>query len=161
RGIHLVGRYRPRVKKNSAWSGQRIEIQLRSQLQHSFATAVETVTTFTRQPLKFGAGPEEWRRFFSLVGSTFAIREGTPLVPGTPVNRTELVEELRQGTKALNVERRLRAWTNAIQGFVGNNAEDAEWLLLVLDIPQSTVSVTGFNDRVKAAKALAAIEKQG
>jgi (p)ppGpp synthase/HD superfamily hydrolase len=48
RGIHIVGRYHARVEKNEPWNGHRIEIQLRSQLQHAFATAVETATTFTR-----------------------------------------------------------------------------------------------------------------
>jgi len=56
RGIHLVGRYKARAKKNEAWNGQRIEIQLRTQLQHAFSTAVETVTAFTKSPLKFGGG---------------------------------------------------------------------------------------------------------
>jgi ppGpp synthetase/RelA/SpoT-type nucleotidyltranferase len=73
RGSHVVGRYEARAVTNEPWNGQRIEIQLRTQLQHAFATTVETVTTFTKQPLKFGAGPDEWRRFFSLVGSAFAL----------------------------------------------------------------------------------------
>src|SRR5262245_31811127 len=68
RGIHVVGRYRPRLEKNEAWNGHRIEIQLRTRLQHAFATAVETVTTFMRYPLKSGGGPEDWRRFFALTG---------------------------------------------------------------------------------------------
>ena len=74
RGIHVVARYHPRSIGRTDWNGQRIEIQLRTKLQHAFATAVETVTTFTREPLKFGAGPAEWRRFFSLMGSALAIR---------------------------------------------------------------------------------------
>ncbi len=59
RGIHIVERYHSHSELFAPWDGQRIEIQLRTQLQHSFATAVETVTTFTRTPLKFGAGPVE------------------------------------------------------------------------------------------------------
>jgi ppGpp synthetase/RelA/SpoT-type nucleotidyltranferase len=69
RGIHVVGRYLAPNEKGKPWDGHRIEIQLRSKLQHAFATAVETVTTFTRLPLKFGGGPPDWRRFFSLMGS--------------------------------------------------------------------------------------------
>ena len=84
RGIHVVARYRPRLAERAHWNGQRIEIQLRTKLQHAFATAVETVTTFTREPLKFGGGPSEWRRFFSLMGSVLAIQEQTPLVENTP-----------------------------------------------------------------------------
>jgi ppGpp synthetase/RelA/SpoT-type nucleotidyltranferase len=60
RGIHIVARYRARVASREPWNGQRIEIQPRSRLQHAFATTVETVTTFTREPLKFGAGPVNW-----------------------------------------------------------------------------------------------------
>ena len=52
RGIHIVGRYRARITNNDIWNGQRIEIQLRTKLQHAFATAVETVATFTRSGLK-------------------------------------------------------------------------------------------------------------
>jgi len=70
RGIHIVGRYCARVEKNEVWNGQRIEIQLRSQLQHAFATAVETATTFTRSKLKFGGGAVKWRRFFALMSLT-------------------------------------------------------------------------------------------
>jgi hypothetical protein len=90
RGIHVVVRYHPRQQSRAPWDGQRIEIQLRTKLQHAFATAVETVTTFTREPLKFGAGPAEWRRFFSVMGSALGVREGTPLVNGTPQNEQEL-----------------------------------------------------------------------
>jgi len=159
RGIHVVGRYSARVQKNAPWNGHRIEIQLRSQLQHAFATAVETVTTFTRQPLKFGAGPNEWRRFFSLMGSAFAIREGTAQVPGTPSDENELVKELRELTKALKVRQRLRGWTNAIRQLRRKNTADAEWLLLVLDVAANTIGVTGYDDRKKASDALAQIEK--
>lgn len=159
RGIHIVGRYNARALKNEPWNGQRIEIQLRSQLQHAFATAVETVTTFTRQPLKFGAGPNEWRRFFLLMGSAFAIREDTPLVEGTPPVESEMTRELRELTRSLKVRQRLRGWTNAIKQLPTQNTRDAKWLLLVLDVTANTISVTGYADRPKAADALAQIEQ--
>jgi Region found in RelA / SpoT proteins len=109
RGIHIVGRYNARIASREPWNGQRIEIQLRSRLQHAFATTVETVTTFTREPLKFGAGPTKWRRFFSLMGSALAIREATSLVAGTPTNERELVKELREVTRTLKVRQRLNS----------------------------------------------------
>ena len=160
RGIHVVGRYRPRVQKNEPWSGHRIEIQLRSQLQHAFATAVETVTTFTRFPLKFGGGPDEWRRFFSLMGSALALREGTPLVEGVPTDRDELIQELRERTKGLKVRQRLAGWTRALRHLPRRNVTKFKWLLLVLNVVENTIKVTGFNDRRKAAEALDALEKR-
>ncbi len=159
RGIHIVGRYKARGEKNEPWNGQRIEIQLRSQLQHAFATAVETVTTFTKEPLKFGAGPDEWRRFFLLMGSAFAIRENTPLIEGTPIDEGEMTSELRELTQTLNVRQRLRGWTNAIKQLRSRNTQNAKWLLLVLNISANTVRVTGYSDRKKASEALALLEK--
>lgn len=159
RGIHVVGRYKARVQKNEPWNGHRIEIQLRSQLQHAFATAVETVTTFTRQPLKFGAGPDEWRRFFSLVGSAFAMREGTTPVEGTPADEKTLIRELRDLTKALRVRQRLRGWTNAIKQLPKKSIADAQWLLLILDLSANTIKVIGYADKRKATEAVAQLEK--
>lgn len=159
RGIHVIGRYVAQANTNEPWNGQRVEIQLRTQLEHAFATAVETVTTFTRQPLKFGAGPDEWRRFFSLVGSAFAIQEGTALVDGTTSNENELVGELRKLTKTLNVHRRLRGWTMAMTKLRSRNIRGFKWLLLVLNIPDNTIRVTGFTDRAKAGQKLSEIEK--
>lgn len=158
RGIHVVGRYSARLEKNDPWNGQRIEIQLRSRLQHAFATAVETVTTFTREPLKFGAGPDEWRRFFSLMGSALAFREGTTLVDGTPSDVKELADELRNLTNKLRVRVRLRGWTHAMKQMRRRSIANAKWLLLVLDAHANTINVTGYRTRKEASKELAGIE---
>jgi hypothetical protein len=161
RGIHIVGRYSARAETNKFWNGQRIELQLRSKLQHIFATAVETVTTFTREPLKFGAGPEEWRRFFALMGTAFALREGTPPVPNTPADENELVRELGELTDSLRARQRLQNWTNAIKELPQKTIYGAKWLLLVLNVPENTISVKGFSEPRKARQELASIEKTG
>jgi hypothetical protein len=159
RGIHVVGRYHPRIAARAPWDGHRIEIQLRSRLQHAFATTVETVTTFTREPLKFGAGPARWRRFFALMGSAMAIREGTSLVPGIPTSREELIKELRDATGALKVRYRLQGWTHAVRTLPRQNVEGFKWLLLVLDTKQNTIKVTGYSSRQHATEAIAEAEQ--
>ncbi|HKF51612.1 MAG TPA: RelA/SpoT domain-containing protein [Candidatus Acidoferrales bacterium] len=159
RGIHVVARYHPRIRSRAPWDGYRIEIQLRTNLQHAFATAVETVTTFTRAPLKFGAGPAEWRRFFSLMGSALATREQTPLVPGTPSDQVELIRELRAAAVTLRVRSRLQGWTDALQTLRSQHLKNSKWLLLLLDTSKNTVGVTGFQDRKEASRAIAEIEK--
>jgi hypothetical protein len=158
RGIHIVGRYRSRYAINEAWNGQRIEIQLRSRLQHAFATAVETVTTFTRHPLKFGGGPDDWRRFFSLMGSALAQREGTAQVPETPSDPLELSRELKDRANALNVRAKLSGWTSALETMPRRHMAGFKWLMLVLDTDKITINVTGFDDRAKASDALAKLE---
>jgi hypothetical protein len=160
RGVHVVVRYSSRIAARQPWNGHRIEIQLRSRLQHAFATTVETVTTFTRMPLKFGAGPIEWRRFFSLMGSALALREGTQLVDGTPQTAGELIRELRDATKALKVRQRLRGWTNALRTLPRKGIQEKfRWLLLVLDTTQNTINVTGYLDRAEASKKIAELEQ--
>jgi hypothetical protein len=159
RGIHIVGRYYARSESRKAWNGHKIEIQLRTRLQHIFATAVETVTTFTRTPLKFGSGPPEWRRFFSLMGSALALREKTQPVAGTPKNENELILELRETTKKLKVRQKLRGWTNVLKQLPTQNIIKFKWILLVLDLTENTIKVTGYMDREEASKTIAEIEQ--
>ena len=51
RGIHLVYKYRTISPKLQVFSGLKIEIQLRSKLQHAWATAVEAMSDITKQSL--------------------------------------------------------------------------------------------------------------
>ena len=94
RGIHLVSRFRPGGEEQAVYEGMRIEIQLRSRMQHVWATAVETVGTFSGQALKSSVGDERWLRLFALMGSEMAFAEGCPPVPGMPKTR----QALRGGT---------------------------------------------------------------
>jgi hypothetical protein len=160
RGIHIVGRFSARVAGRQDWNGHRIEIQLRSRLQHAYATAVETVTTFTREQLKFGGGAENWRRFFALMGSALALREGTAPVSGTPSSEAELIKELRELTSALRVRQRLSGWSRALRSVPNRSVGSSKWLMLVLDLDASTIRVKGFADRQKGAEAVGELEKQ-
>ncbi len=89
--MHFVYRYRSREARRAAWDGLRIEVQIRSNLQHAWVAAVETVDAIRCTQLKIaGAGNGEWDRFFALMGSVLALEEGRPTVPGTPVALAEL-----------------------------------------------------------------------
>jgi len=77
-----------------------IEIQIRTLLQHAWATAVETVGTFINMPLKSSLGDEGWLRFFALMGSAMAIAEGKSTVPGTSENIQELRNEVIRLSKS-------------------------------------------------------------
>ena len=102
--------YSPRADKNEPWSSHRIEIQTRVQLQDAYATAVETVSTFTKSPIKVGDGHEDWKRSFALVGSALAMREGTTLVEDTPSDPSELTANLKVLASKVKVNKRLRGW---------------------------------------------------
>lgn len=112
RGVHMVYAYRGDKKQ---YEDLKVEIQMRTRLQHAWATALETVDTFTRQALKSSRGEDQWLRFFALMSSEIAHREGTPIIPDTPEDRQELVRELKALAERLRVAERLRAYQATLQ----------------------------------------------
>jgi ppGpp synthetase/RelA/SpoT-type nucleotidyltranferase len=136
RSVHLVYRFRTDSSKHSCYNGQRIEIQLRSRLQHYWATAVETYSTFSGEALKSNIGSDEWKRFFALVSSTIALTEKSPIVPETPPTKDAIVPELRALYTSLNVNNVLSGWA-ATTKFTAESTDDqiraATMYLLVLD----------------------------
>lgn len=159
RGVHLIYRYYS--DRSSTYNGLLIELQLRSQLQHAWATAVETVGTFLKQALKSSQGHAEWLRFFALMGSAIAFREHSPLVPGTPANRQQLITELRAVTAKLDVERRLRDYGAALKALEDPSASDADFFLLALDPSAGTVTIRGYrkSELERATNDYLAIER--
>ncbi len=74
RSYHIVG-----VFPNNDGSERKIEIQLRTQIQHYWATALEIVDLFTGQALKSNQEDAIWKIFFLNASKQFAIMEGIHL----------------------------------------------------------------------------------
>jgi ppGpp synthetase/RelA/SpoT-type nucleotidyltranferase len=148
RSFHLVYRFHSEHAARSIYNGLQIETQLRSQFQHAWATAVETAGTFTGEALKSSMGSEELLRFFALMGTVIALRENTPPVPGTPTNHEDLIEELRQHARDLNVAARLIGFGNALRAIRNPSAEQANAYYYLLQLDAQTdppeLSVSGF-----------------
>ncbi len=145
RGVHLVYRYFS--DRNSAYNGFKVEMQLRTMLQHAWATAVETVGTFKQQALKSGLGDEQWLRFFALMGSILAISEGSPLVPDTPDNRSALVRELRYYVDELKVLQHLASYTAILDAVTPPKFSKYPYFLLELRPREGHLSVTPYSRR--------------
>ena len=143
RGVHLVYRFHSDKEGGKRFNGLKVEMQIRSQYQHAWATAVETVGTFVGEALKSSIGPENWLRFFTLMSSAIAIRERSPIVPNTPIREGELISELDELAYLLNVEHRLRAYNDALRRFQ-NDTEDAHYYLLKLSPVTEVLDITGF-----------------
>lgn len=141
RSLHLIYRYYS--DRNEWYNGQRIEVQLRSRLQHAWATAVEAVDTFAGQQLKINLGSQDWERFFALMGSCMAIREHTPIIPNTPEKEHELCDELRQLSNDLNIRERLSA-IGATVNFTRGQRLAAHYYLIDLDIIRRRLSIFGY-----------------
>ena len=164
RGIHLVSRFQPGDESEAVYAGMRIEIQLRSRLQHAWAAAVETVGTFSGQALKSSEGDEGWLRFFALMGSEIAFSEGCPLVPDTAESRDLLRRELAAAAAALDAVARLEGYRQALkvlEGHVRNGR--AEYFHIVAESwPDGTARVRwneyASDEREEAIRAFEEVE---
>lgn len=77
RSIHFIYIYNSKISK---YDGLLLELQIRTKLQHNWATAVETAGILTKTSLKSSQGPDEWLDFFKIVSSLFAIKEQLPVL---------------------------------------------------------------------------------
>lgn len=111
RSLHMIYRFQTDTKEKDVFnqSMMLIELQFRTHLQHIWATALETIGLFTNQALKAGQGNEEILRFFVVISSLFAIREGCPVVPGTVTDEAELISEIEEINDKHHVLDMLRA----------------------------------------------------
>ena len=70
RSYHLIGKF-----KDDFGEKKVIEVQIRTKLQHDWATALEIVDLFTGQALKSNQGNKDWKEFFASVSKQFAVME--------------------------------------------------------------------------------------
>ena len=111
RSIHHIYQFQTDSPKLSIFNDYvfEIEIQFRTFLQHLWATAVEIIGLIEKENYKASQGNQSIRRFFVLVSSLFAIKEGTPTVPNTPQNPSEIITELKEIDKEMHIMSMLSA----------------------------------------------------
>lgn len=144
RSIHLVYRYK--MKNPSPYDGMQVELQLRTKLQHAWATAVETVGTFIEHSLKSSEGPDEWLSFFSLAGSAFAHLEDSPLVPGFEcLSKQEAFLATTSEAHRLGIREMLLGYSSAVKAIPSGTTRAAYYLVqLNLQDAQKSVSIRSF-----------------
>ena len=163
RSIHLIYKYNS-DKGKKEYNGLLVEVQIRSKLEHLWATAIETVDFFTRQAIKSNEGQREWMDFFRLVSSAFAKMENCPCVPNTPDDEQELYSEIKKKESELNVIKVMKGWANAIQVFKKAIKEKPklQFFLLELDISGEKLNISGYTrgQEQKAIEDYAKAEKR-
>jgi putative GTP pyrophosphokinase len=143
RSIHLVFRYRSDLAP--AYDGLHIELQLRTRLQHAWATAVETMSTFLGQALKSRQGERRWLAFFEVTGSAFAHIERSPLVPGYDhLTRPETYAQVASAEAELEVLDKLRGFSIAMDA-ITTDKRRASYHLVELDSERKTVTTRGYS----------------
>ncbi len=160
RGLHLVFKYQN--PKMPDYDGLRLEMQFRTKLQHTWATAVESMGTFLGQALKSTKGDIEWLDFFRLVSSAFAHREKQPLIPSYfNLSEQDTHEEIIKLEKKLGVVDNLIA-LSAVMRVKQRASRGATYFLLILDSLNHKIEIRSYgkDSFLKASDEYSEIELQ-
>lgn len=144
RSIHMVYRY----AKNyvTPYDGLYVELQMRTRLQHSWATAVETVDIFANQAIKAGRASPEWSEFFKLASAAFAISEGcSPSAEYSNLTADEVHARLIAVEQPMNVLMRLRGFAVAANHIQRLGRSNAAYHLVTLNTELRRLTVRPFS----------------
>lgn len=139
RGYHIIYQYKNSVNPN--YDGLFIELQIRTKLQHAWATAVETMGTFIQHSLKSSQGPDEYLSFFALVANAFAIVEKTPsLSQYLELSEQDVYDKIKADAEELQIIPQLEAF-NKVVANIETDKKQGSLHLVVLDVANKSVYV--------------------
>ena len=159
RGIHLLSKR----KEEDEWYGLCTEIQLRTELQHAWATAVEIVGTFLRESLKSGEGSPARIEYFRKVSLLFSkLEEGSETTPDLDASQWRGIrEDVASTTHELEIGKSLSAFA-VIAESLPENIKDG-YLVLRLDLNSNRISGFRYSQRMlaEAMQTYEAYEREG
>lgn len=146
RGIHLIYQLKSKI---AICNGLKIELQLRTKLQHAWATAVEIIDSFENEQLKLARGSKDWTRFFYLVADEFANIEQLPL--SSDIKQPERISEIKELNNKLNALNKLSGYTIASNIVMDKKMDKVKkFILLKLDTKNRIIHYTPFKDEQQA-----------
>lgn len=141
RSIHVITQH---SSPNAGLNGLYCETQIRTRLQHAWATALETYDVVSGKEMKFGGGDADEKRFFVLASAIFSLAEGTPLVSGVPTVMKELREELRDLEKRCLIIEKLRACSGSVTILSNEDLSYAEYFVLDINYELQFTRIYGY-----------------
>lgn len=144
RSIHFIYKY---TSKSVLYNDLRLELQIRTKLQHNWATAVETAGIITKTSLKSSKGPDEWLDFFKIVSSLFAIKEELPVLEiHSDKTMKELMIDCYKLCHELNVIDTLKALGDTTKHLENQNFP-GDYYLINIDIENRRINIKVFEKR--------------
>ncbi len=150
RSLHQIYKYKN--ARNPKYDGLFIELQIRTKVQHAWATAVETVDTFLKYSLKSSEGPEEWKNYFAQASSALAHIEKCELVPSfEDQSKQQAFTATCESHSRLGVQTKLQGYNLAANLPLSSRGS---YYLLDLDTLTSRLQYTAYGrDRLAEASA--------
>lgn len=146
RSYHMVYQFHS-DRKETYNKNMLIEIQFRTKIQHTWATAVEMMGIYTKSNLKSSQGNEDILRFFTLVSSILALKEGTPVCPNTSESADELIKEIKSLDSKHNIVSTLSGLNVAIDFDKKNENKKNNYYILILDYTRKRMRIKSFETK--------------
>ena len=135
----------------------RLELQIRTKVQHEWATIVEILGSLYKASFKAGEGDKRYLRFLELTSVLFSIEENAPVISSyAELTSTEICTKLNALEKELKVIEKLKS-VNSIN-LLGKSPE-AKYYLIQLDLESRETRVLHYFDGKKANENYYRLEK--
>lgn len=144
RSLHLICQHDSSL---TGLKGLYCEIQIRTRLQHEWATALETYDVVCGSGLKFDNGSLDEARIFALISNVLAINEHAALVPCVSADLNELRSEIIELDNKLKLLDRLAACSGSVSvvatsGYYSDNA----YCLMCVDCGEQKTDLFIYDD---------------
>ncbi|MEC5210081.1 putative GTP pyrophosphokinase [Psychrobacter sp. PL15] len=152
RGIHQIFKC-----KTDGNNYVRLELQIRTKIQHEWATVVEILGSLKHVSFKSGQGDENYLHFLLLSSVLFSMEEGTPIVAiYAELTPSEVCARLNKLDKELQIIEMLRG-INSIPSLKKNI--EAKYYLIQLDLHTRETVILPYNDERDANEDYVRLEQ--
>lgn len=160
RSLHITFKVDNLTK--TEFNGLNVELQIRTKLQHQWATAVEIIGLYKKESYKSGLGDDKTREFLCLCSNLFAISENTPIDEKYHnKNKNDLCKDL----KKLNEELKVLDYLSGLTVFADKQKQiiknkKIKFCLILLKLDERRLNVSPFDNIEEAKKSYAILEKE-
>jgi ppGpp synthetase/RelA/SpoT-type nucleotidyltranferase len=140
RSYHMVFKFRG-SGDDEVYNDRRIEVQIRTRLQHSWATAVEAVGLFRHEDLKAGNGSPDWLKLFSLMSTEFLLAEGCVAADSQREERLAEIAQLNKQLNAIDTLENLRQAVKITENYAFDPRNRPDYFLIRYDRSNNRVRV--------------------
>ena len=160
RSLHITFKVDNLTK--TEFNGLNVELQIRTKLQHQWATAVEIIVLYKKESYKSGLGDDKTREFLCLCSNLFAISENTPIDEKYHnKNKNDLCKDL----KKLNEELKVLDYLSGLTVFADKQKQiiknkKIKFCLILLKLDERRLNVSPFDNIEEAKKSYAILEKE-
>lgn len=146
RSFHLI--FKNSNLENQELDGLLIEVQVRTLVQHAWATAVEIMGTYLNTQLKFDEGQQKWLSYFALTSNAFSFLEKTNSIP--QYSKLSELETYKQSIYEFNynlIADKLKAFSHISNVICDNMELVGKYNLMLLNVKDKEIEIKVFESK--------------